>query len=187
MKRLIILYGVLIISIATVAQTKFVFGETLVSSSDGNEEHMDRFMKKSYKLPWLNDSLVDTLIINKVVLIGIKSTSYYITFKYDTTRIAISIERTRHNSEFQIKTYWESRNIKRCSRYNKNHLLSGEWVEYYNDGSTKLSGKYNNGKKNGKWKYYDEKGNKVLVQEFKDNILVSSNDKGYIYVRHNDN
>ena len=46
-------------------------------------------------------------------------------------------------------------------------IMDGKYNSYYPDGSFRIVGKYKKGLKVGKWKYFDEDGNKVKEEKFK--------------------
>ena len=65
-----------------------------------------------------------------------------------------------------ITTFRVQGNVRRISRYDENLLPTGKWVQYYSDNSVKVEGEYKNGKKIGKWKYYDDSGRKTLTESY---------------------
>jgi len=74
--------------------------------------------------------------------------------------------------------------------YNKNGVISsegtiasgmickGEWTGYYENGTKNYKGSYDNeGRKDGVWTWWDEKGNVVNEQVFKNGTLLSTKSK----------
>ena len=53
-----------------------------------------------------------------------------------------------------------------------NKKKHGPYFYYYESGKMKISGWYNTDKKDKTWKYYDEKGNIIKTEEYKNGELV---------------
>lgn len=53
----------------------------------------------------------------------------------------------------------------------KNGLLTGDFIEYYENGEKLLEGKYSNNQKNGKWYMFNDKGAKWKQETYKDGVL----------------
>ena len=49
-------------------------------------------------------------------------------------------------------------------QYMNDTIPTGRWIENYPGGEKKSQGSYVNGKRNGKWKYWDEEGNLETVK-----------------------
>tara|TARA_B100001559_G_scaffold139978_2_gene117574 strand:+ start:1785 stop:2144 length:360 start_codon:yes stop_codon:yes gene_type:complete len=54
----------------------------------------------------------------------------------------------------------------------KNNKLHGDWISFNKDGSKKSRGNYVNGKKTGKWLFWND--NKLIEADFKDNKLIKT-------------
>jgi uncharacterized protein len=60
----------------------------------------------------------------------------------------------------------------RINRYNEVGNKTGIWRELYDDQQIKLEGNYNNGKKNGVFKFYDRKGKLEKLEQYEDDVLI---------------
>lgn len=66
-------------------------------------------------------------------------------------------------SDVDIYTYYSNGFLKEVNRYRGDSVKFGRWMGYYPDGGKKYLGSYIHGEKSGKWKYWDEEGNKSSV------------------------
>jgi hypothetical protein len=152
---------------------KMVFGSSPITTADVNDENMKKLLKKSYHLPsYPGDSVADTILLETVK----KDTLgwyYCVRYKNDSTRIAIEIHRLGFLG-YELTTYWKNKFKKRITNYNVDFKMSGKYSEYYSNGWAKVTGYYENGQKNGEWKFYSEKGNKTSKKYYKDGLLVIS-------------
>ena len=49
-------------------------------------------------------------------------------------------------------------------------IHDGNWISYYETGIKNVEGAYNNGQKNGDWKFYDEKGNHYFTEKWNNGV-----------------
>lgn len=65
--------------------------------------------------------------------------------------------------------YYPSGTLKSMKHFKNDTIPIGRWIENNPDGSKKFQGTYSNGKRDGKWKFWDEEGNQQIVK-FKDGV-----------------
>ncbi len=53
------------------------------------------------------------------------------------------------------------------------YLNHGKYVEWYKNGSIAIEGEFKDGKKDGVWVQYNEKGQKILEKKFRNGVEVS--------------
>ena len=63
--------------------------------------------------------------------------------------------------------YFEDGELEYMKHFKNDSIPIGKWIENYPGGKKKYQGSYVNGKRNGKWKFWDEDGN-VEVVKYKD-------------------
>jgi hypothetical protein len=168
MKKNLLFSIVFFLGIAARAQIIIPFGPVPSATNPSEKDRRD-LIKKSYVLNFLHfrgDTIRDTVLIQIVIGLHSDNDNYCILYKDDTTKIAVAITRLKSNDGYIITTFRAQGNIRRVSRYNENLLPNGKWVQYYNDRSVKTEGEYKNGKKIGKWKYYDDSGRKTLTESY---------------------
>ncbi len=66
-------------------------------------------------------------------------------------------------SDVDIYTYHTNSYLKEIKRYRGDSVKFGKWMGYYSDGAKKYCGSYVKGKKSGKWKFYDQNGEKNFI------------------------
>ena len=52
--------------------------------------------------------------------------------------------------------------------------FNGKWIGWFESGIKSYDGNYNKGKKDGDWNWYNEKGKLITKQNYKDDILIST-------------
>jgi antitoxin component YwqK of YwqJK toxin-antitoxin module len=67
-------------------------------------------------------------------------------------------------SDVDIYTYYDNAYLNEIKRYRGDSIKFGRWMGFYDNGQKKYIGSYLNGKRTGKWKYWDEEGNKSMIQ-----------------------
>lgn len=167
MKKRLLISIIFFISIAAQGQIIIPFGPPLPAGQPSEKERRD-FIKKSYVLNFLHfrgDTIKDTFLLQLVIGLHSDNDNYCILYKDDTTKIAVAITRLKDGG-YTITTFRVRGNIRRISRYDENLLPTGKWVQYYSDNTVKVEGEYKNGKKAGKWKYYDDSGRKTLTESY---------------------
>ena len=168
MKKHLLVSILLFLSIVTGAQIVIPFGPPL-SGNAPTEKERQNLIKKSYVLNFLHfrgDTIKDTFLLQIVIGLHSDNDNYCILYKDDTTKIAVAITRLKSEDGYIITTFRVQGNVRRISRYDENLLPTGKWVQYYSDNSVKVEGEYKNGKKIGKWKYYDDSGRKTLTESY---------------------
>ncbi|WP_299116454.1 toxin-antitoxin system YwqK family antitoxin [uncultured Winogradskyella sp.] len=76
------------------------------------------------------------------------------------------------NLKFKTVTKYHSNgNIILIANYD-NGIVTGEFQKFYENGNSKSKGVYNKMKKEGTWKYYDENGNFIKEEFYKNGELV---------------
>ncbi len=174
MKKYLVLFIILTISLAAHTQVVIPFGGS-TPPAEPKEKQWKELIKKSYVLNFrhsVSDSVEDTILIHDVILTHSDNYNYCVPYKDDSTRIAIAITKLKSQKGYTITVYRIKGSIKRISRYDKNLLPSGKWIEYSGK-SVKAIGEYKNGKKIKKWKYYDSDGNKTLTEIYgKDDMVL---------------
>jgi len=168
MKKYLLISFLFILTIVTQAQIIIPFGPP-ASGNQPTEKERRELIKKSYVLNFLHfrgDTIKDTFLLQIVMGLHSDNDNYCLLYKDDTTKIAVAITRLKSQDGFIITTFRVQGNIRRISHYDENLLPTGRWVEYYNDNSVKVEGEYKNGKKNGKWKYYDDSGRRTLTESY---------------------
>ncbi|MEN8224974.1 MAG: hypothetical protein ABFS05_06390 [Bacteroidota bacterium] len=65
--------------------------------------------------------------------------------------------------------YYDNGDLHYIRHYVNDTVPSGRWIENYPNGEKKFQGNYSSGKRNGKWKFWDETG-AVEVVKYKDGI-----------------
>lgn len=160
------------------AQIRFFFGPAPESTAEETEGQMNKLIEKSYIFTfyYTSDSISDSVLIHDVILMNVDYNSYCLLNKEDTTHVVVSVCKL-YNGGFKVTQYWDNRNVKRTALYTKNIVRTGKWFAYYKNRWLKWQGKYEVGLKNGKWKYYDDSGNKTLVEQYKDGVLLKSERK----------
>jgi len=180
MKKHLLVSILFFLSIVARAQIIIPFGSAQSGTSPTEKERRD-LIKKSYVLNFLHfrgDTIKDTFLLQIVIGLHSDNNNYCILYKDDTTKIALAITRLKLQSGFVITTFRVQGNIRRISRYDENLLPTGKWVIYYRNGSVKAEGEYKNGKKIGKWKYYDEDGRKTLTEVYmEDGAVIDTRSK----------
>ncbi len=73
----------------------------------------------------------------------------------------------------EVFSYKEVLNNVPGSKSTTVHLKHGPYFYYYEDGKIKISGQYKDDKKQGEWKYYDEKGNLQKTEKFENDNLIN--------------
>jgi len=168
MKKQLLVCILFFLSIASQAQIIIPFGPP-PSSNEPTEKEKRDLIKKSYVLNFLHfrgDTIKDTFLLQIVMGLHSDNDNYCILYKDDTTKIAVAVTRLKSDNGFIITTFRIQGSIRRISCYNENLLPTGKWVIYYNNESIKAEGEYKNGKKIGKWKYYDDSGRKTLTESY---------------------
>jgi|TARA_R110002012_G_scaffold299919_2_gene499312 antitoxin component YwqK of YwqJK toxin-antitoxin module len=69
--------------------------------------------------------------------------------------------------------YNENGNVIQTGFYTKEGKLQGDWISYDNKGNKKVSAKYNEGVKTGKWFYWN--GDTLNEVDYSDNTVASVN------------
>ena len=64
-------------------------------------------------------------------------------------------------------SYFENGELEYMKHIKNDTIPVGKWIENYPDGNKKYQGSYINGKRTGKWKFWDEEGN-IEVIKYKD-------------------
>ena len=174
MKKHILLIFSLVLFGSLGAQVRFFFGPSPESKAEETKEQMDKLKSKSEILTfqYTGDTISDSVLIHDVVLMNDDYHSYCILYKMDTSRVAIAVTKLKGNGGFKVTAYWQNRNVKRISIYDKNIKPNGRWVAYYEDRWLKWMGSYKNGGKTGKWKYYDNAGTLKLKEHYQDGNLI---------------
>lgn len=170
MKKHLFLSIALFLCIASRAQIIIPFGPPPSANNPSEKDRRD-LIKKSYVLNFLHfrgDTIKDTLLIQVVIGLHSDNDNYCILYKDDTTKIAVAITRLKSHDGYVITVFRVQGNIRRVSRYDENLLPTGKWVQYYNDKSVKSEGEYKNGKKIGKWKYFDDSGRRTLTEIYQE-------------------
>lgn len=57
----------------------------------------------------------------------------------------------------------------------KEKVKDGRYFKYYKSGQLEISGKYKDGKKHGKWKYYNQEGKVSKIETYKNGNLKKTN------------
>jgi len=176
MKKHILLIFSVVLCTGLTAQVRLFFGPSAESKAEETKEQMDKLKSKSAILTfqYTGDTLADSVLIHDVVLMNDDYSSYCILYKMDTSRVAIAITKLKENTGFKITTYWQNRNVKCISIYNRKIRPDGKWLAYYEDRWLKWIGSYKNGNKTGNWKYYDNSGNIQLKEHYKNGVLTKS-------------
>ncbi len=176
MKKHILLIFSLVLFAGVNAQVRFFFGPSPESKAEETKGQMDKLKRKSEVLTfqYTGDTITDSILIHDVVLMNDDYNSYCILYKMDTSRVAIAITKLKAAKGFKITAYWQNRNVKRVSVYDKHIKPDSKWEAYYEDRWLKWRGAYKSGQKIGKWKYYDDSGNVALIERYKDGTLVKS-------------
>ncbi len=60
--------------------------------------------------------------------------------------------------------YYPQGNLKLMHHYLNDTIPTGKWLEYYPGGEKKLQGTYSNGRRKGKWKFWDENQNLEVIK-----------------------
>ena len=63
-----------------------------------------------------------------------------------------------------VYSYYPDGKTEFMKHYKNDTLPVGRWIEYYPDGGRKSQGDYQNGKRDGKWKFWDEAGTQTLIK-----------------------
>ncbi|MBI3509470.1 MAG: hypothetical protein HY064_02330 [Bacteroidetes bacterium] len=132
-----------------------------------------RFTIRIY--PALYDSsLTDQQVMNGVDTLPLRFPfgKYYFTlFKDDTTKFAQSVLKFRGfgllKGKYNFATYYKNGNFTCVSVYNREKVLDGGYAEYFENSLPKVTGRYHNGKKRGRWRYYDEDGKLLKIETYK--------------------
>lgn len=104
--------------------------------------------------------------------------TYHVLYKDDSTRLAIQINEGVYlfHKRFTIIEYWKNGITKRITYYNK-HFKRYWAFAFYSDASPMDKGKYNGGKKKGRWIYFNTDGKKVKMEKYApDGTLKKSRD-----------
>lgn len=72
------------------------------------------------------------------------------------------------------QTFYDKNTIRSITHY-ENDLENGKFIKYYPNGKVMISGNYFNGKREGLWSFYDDKGNRYLTIEYKANDEIKYN------------
>jgi antitoxin component YwqK of YwqJK toxin-antitoxin module len=73
----------------------------------------------------------------------------------------------------EVVYYHDNGEISQTGYYTKDGKLHGNWFSYCQEGNKIVSAKYDNGKKVGKWFYWND--DKLTEVDYNDNIIASVN------------
>ena len=139
----------------------------MMTRAEMNANNMRKLLRRGIAI---GDSAADTTLIKAINTIHSKKNRYYVLFKDDSTRASIEIRKL--NSGYEVIMYWKSMGQKEIKYYNPHYLLAGTYSEYYENGLFKVQGTYLNGKQDGKWKYYNSKGDETSTDQYSQGTLM---------------
>jgi antitoxin component YwqK of YwqJK toxin-antitoxin module len=182
MKKNLLLFLLLVTGAITHAQIEIpIDPKPNPNPPQGNVKYLRQLKDKSFVLTfyyYTGDTIPDRLLIKETNLINAANGNYCVMFSDDTTRVAISIVKLEGDKGYTVTTYRVDGKLRRVYKYDINIIPTGEWEEYYDNGKMKSEGEYTNGKKTGKWKYYDVDGQKLRTEDYQpDGTVVTKNDK----------
>jgi len=104
-----------------------------------------------------------------------KSVGYfYYNDDENTMRTEVIFENGLCSGEY--KEFYDNGIRKAVINYEKGKK-EGNAEYFYRSGIIKIEAKYNKGKEDGKWTFYDDKGQKILVQKWKDGVMTKEKEK----------
>jgi len=143
-----------------VARTK-TFHENSLPMAEG------KYINQKKDSVWFYFSELDGKLISeetykKGELNGISKTFYP-----ESGKIAESIEYKNGIKQGELRKYFPEGNIMTKGTY-KDDLLEGDFTLYFPKGNIQLKGEYHKGRQIGNWQYFDEEGNELSEDEFKE-------------------
>ena len=95
---------------------------------------------------------------------------------YDSKKIKSLAEYINgHTRNSRVMGFFENGNKESEYTYGEiDGMEDGNYLEYFENGSIKIKGKYEKGSKNGKWEHFDEKGKLIKTEIFKDDELLKT-------------
>ncbi len=148
-------------------------------SSDGIIAHTKTFHENSLPMAegkyinqkkdsvWLYFSELDGKLISEETYKKGELNGLSKTFYPDSGNIAESIEYKNGIKQGELRKYFPEGNIMTKGTY-KDDLLEGDFTLYFPKGSIQLKGEYHKGRQIGNWQYFDEEGNELSEDEFKE-------------------
>lgn len=96
---------------------------------------------------------------------------YYATGGYLTKNKEFKWIEKNGKKEKYACTYYDSGELYAIGNFDDNDKMNGYWQYLYSNGELHAEGKYIGGIKDSTWKYYDEKGNLYIVENYNMGIL----------------
>lgn len=97
--------------------------------------------------------------------------SYILFFAFIlSTSVIFSQEIIKEKISTEKTTYYENGQICEHGFFNKNGQLTGNWIKYDKDGTVIVQGVFENGKKQGKWIFWEK--NTLREVDFNNNQVV---------------
>lgn len=120
-------------------------------------------------------AMVDTLPRQNFIMRASGQKIYSVLSKEDTNKIAISVTEVSNplTPKFGIIELWGNGNFKRVYTYDRKYRLAGI-MENHENSMIKLIGDYRKGKKIGKWTYFNDDGDIVRKEKYKNGVLEST-------------
>ncbi|WP_299222946.1 nicotinic acid mononucleotide adenyltransferase [uncultured Psychroserpens sp.] len=84
-----------------------------------------------------------------------------------------SLELNKATDLIDVVYYHDNGEVSQTGSYTKDGKLHGEWLSFSEQGTKIVSAKYNNGKKVGKWFYWN--GNSLTEVDYSNNEIASVN------------
>ncbi|CAN5313723.1 hypothetical protein BH09BAC5_BH09BAC5_01010 [soil metagenome] len=162
----------------------FLSSFSFAQSITKNVRSKNGYVHHEYIFPELySDSLSETKIFN--VLDTLTEKRYLVLFGDDTTKFAMVLQFTSNLKEDIFKSnlkeyifaeYWKNGNNKKTVYYNTQKQKTGKYSELYENQILKITGRYKNDLKTGKWKYYNPDGKLIRIEHYSEGRLVTSKD-----------
>ena len=143
-----------------------VIAETQTFHENGAPMAEGKYIRQKKEGKWRYYSDIDSSLVaeehyQKGVLYG-KSTNFY----PKTGLAAETFEYIDGKREGDYRKFFPDGSIMTKGNY-KNDLLDGDFTLYFPNGTVQLKGQYKDGAQIGNWNYFDEEGNPVQEEDFK--------------------
>ncbi|HEU4717966.1 MAG TPA: hypothetical protein VFU15_09030 [Bacteroidia bacterium] len=97
----------------------------------------------------------------------------------DTTKYNVIIAGSRLSGTYSVTRVYPDGCFSGTHTYGRNHRLTGGYATYYPGNHIKSAGQYMDGKKQGRWRLYDENGRLLWKGKYRNDSLVKAKDYGH--------
>lgn len=92
----------------------------------------------------------------------------------------------KHEDGFELTKYYESGKVQEIEFFDLNKNRTGNWTNYYEDGTKMGEASFKDDKKNGKWKTYNTDGKLIVFIKYnkgKKEVICTINEKNELAVK----